>query len=50
MQGTWQDASIAFGSRHHLREEALHKRAWYRNILMVGFHFAVWLLVLASTS
>jgi hypothetical protein len=19
-------------------------RAWYRNVLMVGFHFAVWLL------
>lgn len=36
---------IAFGSRHHLREEALNKRAWYRNVLMVGFHFAVWLLV-----
>ncbi|CAE7246219.1 ALG5 [Symbiodinium pilosum] len=36
---------IAFGSRHHLRQEALAKRAWYRNILMVGFHFAVWLLV-----
>ncbi|CAJ1344415.1 unnamed protein product [Effrenium voratum] len=36
---------IAFGSRHHLREEALAKRAWYRNVLMVGFHCAVWLLV-----
>ncbi|CAE6918276.1 ALG5 [Symbiodinium natans] len=36
---------IAIGSRHHLRQEALTKRAWYRNILMVGFHFAVWLVV-----
>ncbi|CAE7455434.1 ALG5 [Symbiodinium necroappetens] len=36
---------MAFGSRHHLRQEALNKRAWYRNVLMVGFQFAVWLLV-----
>ena len=26
----------------------LVSRAWYRNVLMVGFHFAVWLLVLSS--
>ncbi|CAK9071684.1 unnamed protein product [Durusdinium trenchii] len=44
--GPKEDApQIAFGSRHHLREEALTKRAWYRNVLMVGFHFAVWILV-----
>jgi len=36
---------IAFGSRHHLREEALTKRAWHRNLLMIAFHSAVWLLV-----
>eukprot|EP00931_Biecheleriopsis_adriatica_P093088 TRINITY_DN66840_c0_g1_i1.p1 TRINITY_DN66840_c0_g1~~TRINITY_DN66840_c0_g1_i1.p1 ORF type:complete len:319 (-),score=69.54 TRINITY_DN66840_c0_g1_i1:95-1051(-) len=36
---------IAFGSRHHLREEAVAKRAWHRNVLMVAFQCAVWLLV-----
>jgi len=40
-----QQVQIAFGSRHHLREEALTKRAWHRNLLMLGFHFAVWCLV-----
>jgi len=36
---------IAFGSRHHLREEAVAKRAWHRNVLMTAFHLVVWLLV-----
>lgn len=36
---------IAFGSRHHLKDQALAKRKFIRNILMVSFHFAVWLLV-----
>lgn len=36
---------IAFGSRHHLKEEAIAKRSWYRNILMVCFHLVVALLV-----
>jgi len=40
-----QGAEIAFGSRHHLREEAIAKRAWHRNLLMIAFHFAVWVLV-----
>lgn len=36
---------VAFGSRHHLKQEAVEKRPWYRNILMLGFHFVVWFLV-----
>lgn len=36
---------IVFGSRHHLKDEALTKRAWYRNFLMVAFHFVVSALV-----
>ncbi|CAK0897876.1 unnamed protein product [Prorocentrum cordatum] len=36
---------IAFGSRHHLKDQALAKRKFVRNILMVSFHFVVWLLV-----
>lgn len=38
-------AQIAFGSRHHLKDQALAKRSFIRNLLMVGFHCAVWLLV-----
>ena len=34
-------AIIAVGSRAHLAETAISKRAWYRNILMYGFHFLV---------
>mmetsp|Transcript_14608 Transcript_14608/g.25875 ORF Transcript_14608/g.25875 Transcript_14608/m.25875 type:complete len:325 (-) Transcript_14608:111-1085(-) len=36
---------IVFGSRHHLRDDALAKRSFIRNTLMVGFHFVVWCLV-----
>lgn len=36
---------IVFGSRHHLRDDALTKRSFVRNMLMVGFHFIVWCLV-----
>ncbi|CAE8650193.1 unnamed protein product, partial [Polarella glacialis] len=41
---------IAFGSRHHLREEAIAARAWHRNLLMMGFQFAVWFLVGGSVN
>jgi len=36
---------IVFGSRHHLRDQALAKRSWYRSVLMLGFHCIVWILV-----
>jgi len=32
---------ISVGSRKHLQSNAIAKRAWYRNILMFGFHFLV---------
>lgn len=32
---------IAVGSRAHIEEEAVANRAWYRNVLMYGFHFLV---------
>ena len=34
-------AIIAVGSRAHLADTAISSRAWYRNILMYGFHFLV---------
>ncbi|RVE52274.1 hypothetical protein evm_003064 [Chilo suppressalis] len=34
---------IAIGSRAHLEKESLAKRSIFRNILMFGFHFLVWL-------
>jgi dolichyl-phosphate beta-glucosyltransferase len=36
---------IVFGSRHHLKDDALQKRSFIRNTLMVGFHLVVWCLV-----
>ncbi|XP_063823151.1 dolichyl-phosphate beta-glucosyltransferase [Ostrinia nubilalis] len=35
--------SIVIGSRAHLEEESLATRSVFRNILMYGFHFLVWL-------
>ncbi|KAJ2950573.1 hypothetical protein O0L34_g8819 [Tuta absoluta] len=35
--------AIAIGSRAHLEEESLATRSLFRNILMYGFHFLVWL-------
>ncbi|CAK1544718.1 unnamed protein product [Leptosia nina] len=36
-------SAIVIGSRAHLEEESLAKRSFFRNILMYGFHFLVWL-------
>lgn len=36
---------IAFGSRHHLQDEARAKRSFILNVLMVGFDCVVWLLL-----
>jgi len=36
--------AVAVGSRAHYQDSAVAKRAWYRNILMHGFHFLVSLL------
>ncbi|XP_045492543.1 dolichyl-phosphate beta-glucosyltransferase [Colias croceus] len=35
--------AIVIGSRAHLEKESLAKRNIFRNILMYGFHFLVWL-------
>ncbi|KAI5641105.1 glycosyl transferase family 2 domain-containing protein [Phthorimaea operculella] len=35
--------AIVIGSRAHLEEESLATRSIFRNILMYGFHFLVWL-------
>ena len=32
---------VAVGSRAHLADDAVATRAWYRNVLMYGFHFLV---------
>ncbi|XP_026765241.1 dolichyl-phosphate beta-glucosyltransferase [Galleria mellonella] len=34
---------LVIGSRAHLEKESLAKRSVFRNILMYGFHFLVWL-------
>lgn len=36
-------AGIVVGSRAHLAKESMAKRAWYRTILMKGFHLLVML-------
>ncbi|XP_073967200.1 dolichyl-phosphate beta-glucosyltransferase-like [Choristoneura fumiferana] len=36
--------AIVIGSRAHLEKESLATRSIFRNILMYGFHFLVWLL------
>ncbi|CAH0721456.1 unnamed protein product, partial [Brenthis ino] len=38
-----QTEAIVIGSRAHLEKESLAKRSIFRNILMYGFHFLVWL-------
>lgn len=38
-------SDCVFGSRAHLQDEALAKRAWYRNLLMVIFHCFVSFIV-----
>ena len=35
------DLAVAVGSRAHLADDAVATRAWYRNVLMYGFHFLV---------
>jgi len=35
------DGGVVVGSRAHYEREAVAQRAWYRNILMYGFHFLV---------
>lgn len=40
-----KEADCVFGSRNHLQEKAMATRAWYRNVLMVTFHFFVSLIV-----
>lgn len=36
-------AGIVIGSRAHMAKESMAKRAWYRTILMKGFHMLVML-------
>ncbi|XP_045459951.1 dolichyl-phosphate beta-glucosyltransferase [Melitaea cinxia] len=38
-----QSEAVIIGSRAHLEKESLAKRSIFRNILMYGFHFLVWL-------
>ncbi|XP_028042919.1 dolichyl-phosphate beta-glucosyltransferase [Bombyx mandarina] len=40
---TSESLGIVIGSRAHLEKESLAKRNIFRNILMYGFHFLVWL-------
>lgn len=36
--------AVSVGSRAHLQDDAVAQRSLFRNILMYGFHFVVWLL------
>lgn len=40
--------ALAIGSRAHLRDSSVQVRAWYRTVLMYGFHVAVRLLCSAN--
>mmetsp|Transcript_22815 Transcript_22815/g.58481 ORF Transcript_22815/g.58481 Transcript_22815/m.58481 type:complete len:339 (-) Transcript_22815:91-1107(-) len=42
--GAGAPLGMVYGSRHHLQGKACAKRAWYRNILMHGFHVLVLLV------
>lgn len=35
--------AVVVGSRAHLEKNAIAERSWFRTILMLGFHFLVWL-------
>ncbi|OTF69669.1 dolichyl-phosphate beta-glucosyltransferase-like protein [Euroglyphus maynei] len=39
---------IAIGSRAHLEKESIAQRSYFRTILMLGFHFIVWLLTVKT--
>lgn len=39
---------IICGSRAHLEKEAIANRSFFRNILMHGFHFLVWLTAVSN--
>lgn len=40
--------AIICGSRAHLEQEAIATRSTFRNLLMHGFHFLVWLLAVSK--
>lgn len=42
-QGAASELGICVGSRAHLEEVAIASRSLFRTILMLGFHFLVWL-------
>lgn len=41
-------SSISIGSRAHMEKEAIATRSVFRTILMLGFHFIVWLFAVRS--
>ncbi|KAK6643075.1 hypothetical protein RUM43_004578 [Polyplax serrata] len=43
-----QSLALICGSRAHLEEEAIANRSFFRNILMHGFHFLVWLFAVRT--
>ncbi|XP_065669959.1 dolichyl-phosphate beta-glucosyltransferase isoform X2 [Hydra vulgaris] len=44
LHGGKNNMAISIGSRAHLQEEAIAERSLFRNILMYGFHFLVYVL------
>lgn len=41
----WREEGIVVGSRAHLQQDAVAERSFFRTILMLGFHFLVYVLV-----
>lgn len=42
---SWSDEGIVVGSRAHMQQDAVAERSFFRTILMLGFHFLVYVLV-----
>lgn len=45
---SWKDEGVVVGSRAHLQQDAVAERSFFRTILMLGFHFLVYVLVVRT--
>lgn len=44
----WREEAIVVGSRAHLQDDAVAERSFFRTVLMLGFHFLVYVLVVRN--
>lgn len=47
---TGKDLAVVVGSRAHLEKESIAERSFFRTVLMLGFHFLVWLFCVRTIS